>query len=251
MGEIGATWAGTHHFASRGLIEPTSIAEVQDAVRRAGRVRALGTRHSFHDLADTDGTLITVTGVDPAPSSTGRTRLGPWRATVTVGAGIRYGDLALWLEERGWALHNLGSLPHISVGGATATGTHGSGDELGNLATAVRGIEYVGADGDLHRVSAGTRTSTGTSCTRRLRDRHPADARGRADVPGAAGRLLGRPLGCPARRPRRGHGLRVQRQRLRALDRRWVAVIRKTRLGTGREPDLPDAWRGGSRLARR
>ena len=112
-------------------------------------MRALGTRHSFHDLADTDGTLISVTDVDPAPV------LDSPRRTVEVGAGIRYGELALWLEERGWALHNMGSLPHISIGGATATGTHGSGDALGTLATAVRGIEYVGADGELHRVSAG------------------------------------------------------------------------------------------------
>ena len=144
----GSTWAGTHTFAAPHLVTATSIEQVQDAVRgRSGRVRALGTRHSFHDLADTDGTLISVTGVDPAPV------LDESLRTVEVGAGIRYGELALWLEERGWALHNMGSLPHISIGGATATGTHGSGDALGNLATAVRGVEYVGADGELHQVT--------------------------------------------------------------------------------------------------
>ena len=90
----------------------------------AGRLRALGTRHSFNDLADTAGTLITVTGIDPDPV------LDEAARTVTVGGGIRYGVLARWLEERGWALHNMGSLPHISVAGAIATGTHGSG--IGN-----------------------------------------------------------------------------------------------------------------------
>jgi len=75
--------------------------------------------------------------------------------TVTVGAGTRYGELAGWLAGRGWALHNLGSLPHISVGGATATGTHGSGDTNGSLSTAVRGLEIVGPDGALRTLRAG------------------------------------------------------------------------------------------------
>jgi xylitol oxidase len=144
------TWAGTHTFGAHRILNPTTVDEVQDAVRgRVGRVRALGTRHSFNDLADTDGTLVTITGIDPAPQLDEAARL------VTVGAGVRYGDLALWLEEHGWALHNMGSLPHISVGGATATGTHGSGDRLGSLSTAVRGLEFVDARGDLRSVRAG------------------------------------------------------------------------------------------------
>jgi xylitol oxidase len=143
------TWAGTHTFAAPRILTPLTIGEVQDAVRaREGRVRALGTRHSFHDIADTDGTLIDVTGLPAEPV------LDEAAGTVTVGGGTRYGVLALWLEERGWALHNMGSLPHISIAGATATGTHGSGDTLGNLSTAVRGLEWVDAAGELQRVSA-------------------------------------------------------------------------------------------------
>lgn len=144
------TWAGTHTFAAPRILNATTVEQVQDAVRSGeGRVRALGTRHSFHDLADTDGTLITVTGIDPAPV------LDEAARTVTVGGGIRYGELALWLEEHGWALHNMGSLPHISVAGATATGTHGSGDTLGTLSTAVRALEFVDASGDLRTVRDG------------------------------------------------------------------------------------------------
>lgn len=112
-------------------------------VAAGGHVHALGTRHSFHDIADSDGTLVTVTGIPAAPV------LDAARREVTVGAGTRYGVLARWLEEHGWALHNLGSLPHISIGGATATGTHGSGDANGSLSTAVRALEYVDARGDL------------------------------------------------------------------------------------------------------
>src|SRR5688572_6749172 len=99
----GTTWAGTHTFAAPRFVNATSIEQVQDVVRsRAGRVRALGNPHSCHDLADTDGTLLTVTDVDPAPV------LDEALRTVEAGAGLRYGELAVWLEERGWALHNMG-----------------------------------------------------------------------------------------------------------------------------------------------
>lgn len=114
-----------------------------------GPVRALGTRHSFHDLADTTGTLVDVTGIPADPV------LDEERGEVTVGAGTRYGVLARWLEDRGWALHNLGSLPHISIGGAVATATHGSGHGNGGLATVVRALEYVDASGEVRQTRLG------------------------------------------------------------------------------------------------
>jgi xylitol oxidase len=240
----GQTWAATHTFAASRLIEAVSVAEVQDAVRRrTGRVRALGTRHSFNDLADTDGTLITITGVHPAPV------LDEARMTVEVGAGIRYGDLALWLDERGWALHNMGSLPHISIGGATATGTHGSGDELGNLSTAVRRIEYVGADGELHRVDTAEPEFDGhvvhlgafgivTRLTLAIEPTFDVRQDVYSGVPWDA--VLDDVDGIT------GSAYSV------SVFGRWtddaVAVIRKTRLGAGPEPDLAEEWRGGSRL---
>jgi xylitol oxidase len=146
MADAGWTWARTHHFGAARLVEATSVDDVISAVRAGGSVKALGTRHSFNAIADTSGTLITVTGLAADPV------IDESAPTVTVGAGTRYGELAPWLQERGWALHNLGSLPHISIGGATATGTHGSGLTLGSLSTAVAGLEYVGADGEAHRV---------------------------------------------------------------------------------------------------
>jgi xylitol oxidase len=142
-----STWSGTHRFLAPKLVEAESIGQVQQLVAQAAangeRVRALGTRHSFNGIADTDGTLVTVTGIAPEPT------LDEGAGTVTVGSGIRYGELAAWLEARGKALHNMGSLPHISIGGATATATHGSGNSLGVLSTAVRALEYVAADGSL------------------------------------------------------------------------------------------------------
>lgn len=130
-------------------MEAASIDDVRRVLAEPGPVRALGTRHSFHDLADSAGTLVTVTGIPADPL------LDEERREVTVGAGTRYGVLARWLEERGWALHNLGSLPHISIGGAIATGTHGSGHGNGGLATAVRALEYVDASGTLVAVRIG------------------------------------------------------------------------------------------------
>jgi xylitol oxidase len=142
----GATWAGTHVFTAPALVDATTIDEVRRVVMAGGPVRAVGTRHSFHDIADTAGTLVSVTAIPADPV------LDEERREVTVGAGTRYGVLARWLEDRGWALHNLGSLPHISIGGATATGTHGSGHRNGVLTTAVRRLEYVDQAGTLAEV---------------------------------------------------------------------------------------------------
>ncbi len=142
-------WAGTHVYAAPRIITASTVDEVQRAIADGGKVHALGTRHSFTDLADTTGTLLDLAGLS------GGVALDTDASTVTVDAGTRYGELALWLDERGYALHNLGSLPHISVGGATATATHGSGNANGVLTSAVRGIRFVGADGDVHDVRQG------------------------------------------------------------------------------------------------
>lgn len=142
-------WAGTHTFAAEGVLVPTTIAEAQRLVASHDHVRSLGTRHSFNDLADAAGVLLDLTGIDPDIVIDEAAR------TVTVGAGTRYAVVARHLADHGWALHNMGSLPHISVGGATATSTHGSGDRNGSLATAVRALEFIDPDGELRTVSAG------------------------------------------------------------------------------------------------
>ncbi|MHC3000062.1 D-arabinono-1,4-lactone oxidase [Microbacterium sp. HJ5] len=138
-------WAGTYDYTAPAITPMWSEADIVRAVGTGtDRVRALGTRHSFTDLPDTTGTLLDMAGLE------GGFALGD--GEVRVAAGTRYGVLASWLDERGLALHNLGSLPHISVAGATATGTHGSGDANGTLTTAVRGIRFVGAHGEVRTV---------------------------------------------------------------------------------------------------
>src|SRR5580698_5389641 len=139
-------WSGNYHYSTNKVLQPVSVAEVQDAVRSVAGVRALGTRHSFNGIADSQIAQISTLKLKDVTLDTKASR-------VTVGAGIRYGDLAVLLDAKGFALHNLASLPHISVGGACATATHGSGLGNGNLSTAVRAIQFVAADGSVHTLS--------------------------------------------------------------------------------------------------
>ena len=111
-------------------------------------MRVLGSRHSFSDIADSTE-LVSLAGL-PADVVVERAA-----GTVSFGAGMTYGDLAGVLWHEGLALHNLASLPHISVAGAVATATHGSGDASGNLATAVAGLEIVTSGGEIVTASRG------------------------------------------------------------------------------------------------
>lgn len=139
-------WAGNVTFGATGLLRPGSVAELQRLVAHEQRLRPLGTAHSFSPIADTTGSLVSLAGLPPLVESDSE------HGSVKVAAGLRYSDIAPRLHGAGLALRNLGSLPHISVGGAVATGTHGSGDRNGSLATAVSEIEFITADGDLVRV---------------------------------------------------------------------------------------------------
>src|SRR5919202_2798076 len=141
-------WAGNYTYRARKLHRPTSLEQLQGLVAQPDRVRVLGSRHSFNDIADSSE-LISLAAL-PAEVTVDRgTR------TVSFTAGLAYGALAAALDAHGLALHNLASLPHISVAGAVATGTHGSGDANGNLATAVAGLELVTSTGQSVRTSRG------------------------------------------------------------------------------------------------
>jgi xylitol oxidase len=133
-------WAGTYTYRARALHRPRSLDELRELVARAPRVHVIGSRHSFTGIADGEELV----SLEDMP---GGVEVGD--GTVTVGAALRYGDLAGELNAHGLALHNLASLPHISVAGAVATATHGSGEGNGNLATAVAGLELVTSEGDV------------------------------------------------------------------------------------------------------
>ncbi|GAA1603755.1 D-arabinono-1,4-lactone oxidase [Actinoplanes couchii] len=143
MRERLTNWAGNIVFGAQRLHRPGSVDELRETLAGTTRARVLGSGHSFNRLADTDGDLISLAGLPRT------VEIGPGRATVRTDGGIRYGELATRLAAEGLAVHNMASLPHISVAGAVATATHGSGVRHGNLATAVSGLEIVRADGTL------------------------------------------------------------------------------------------------------
>ncbi len=140
-------WAGNYTFSTQNLWTPASVDEVRDVVKKCAHLRALGTRHSFNPIADSKENQVSL-------KKLGRIDLDEKARTVTVGAGVRYGDLATVIDKRGYAVHNLASLPHISVAGACSTATHGSGLHNGNLATVVMGLEIVTADGALAHLTS-------------------------------------------------------------------------------------------------
>lgn len=142
-------WAGNLVYGAARLVHPESLEEAREAIVSRERVRMLGTRHSFNDIADTDGALI---ALDRMPRAI---EFSDARDSVRVSSALRYGDIAPALEAAGLALANLASLPHISVAGAVATGTHGSGDRIGSLATAVRALTLLTASGETRELRRG------------------------------------------------------------------------------------------------
>ena len=136
-------WSGHVAFGAARFHQPTSVAEVQAIVRQATKVKGIGSRHCFNDIADTTGDLLWLGRLDVP------VRIDPVRRTAKIPAGLTYETLCPQLHAAGFALPNLASLKHITVVGAVATATHGSGNALGNLATAVAGLEFVNAAGEL------------------------------------------------------------------------------------------------------
>jgi xylitol oxidase len=143
-------WAGTVTYRAHRILQPASVDEVRAIVRSATHVRALGTRHSFSDIADTDGVLVSLRRLPR------RIEIDPDRSTVTVDGGIRFPELCPELDAAGVALHTMASLPHISVAGAVATATHGSGVTHRNLSAAVVAMDVIAGDGELIRLDRST-----------------------------------------------------------------------------------------------
>ncbi|MEP6596512.1 MAG: D-arabinono-1,4-lactone oxidase [Ginsengibacter sp.] len=140
-------WAGNLVYSTNKVYYPKTVGEVQTFVKKTNKLRALGTRHCFNSIADSKYNLISSKQLNKVVS------LDASAPKVTVEGGIKYGELAPWLHEKGFALHNLASLPHISVAGSCATATHGSGVKNSNLAAAVNALEIVTANGNLIHLS--------------------------------------------------------------------------------------------------
>jgi len=140
-------WAGNLEYSTENLYAAKSIDQIQDFVKKQPKLKVLGSRHCFNNIADSKDAFLSLKPLDEIVSLDAQAR------TVTVDAGITYGQLAPLLDAKGFALHNLASLPHISVAGACTTATHGSGEKNGNLATAVSALEIITASGDVVKLS--------------------------------------------------------------------------------------------------
>jgi alditol oxidase len=136
-------WAGNIVFEATDFRRPATVAELQAIVARARRLRVLGTGHSFNDMADSPGAQVSLAGLPP------QVEADSGASAVRVAAGLSYAELAPRLDAEGFGLRAMASLPHISVAGACATATHGSGTANQNLAAAVTAMEVVTASGDL------------------------------------------------------------------------------------------------------
>jgi xylitol oxidase len=145
--EVLTNWAGNYRYSTARLTKARTLEEIQAFARQQPSFKVLGTRHCFNGIADSKTQLLSMRDMNQV------TALDPAGRTVTVESGMSYGQLCPLLDSKGFALHNLASLPHISIAGACATGTHGSGVKNGNLSTAVSGLEIVTASGEVVTLS--------------------------------------------------------------------------------------------------
>jgi len=140
-------WEGNFEYSTAKQQSANSVKDIQEFVRKQTKFKVLGTRHCFNKIADSTSEFLSLKGMDRPVA------LDPDARTVTVESGMTYGQLCPYLDNHGWALHNLASLPHISVAGACSTATHGSGEKNGNLSTAVSALEMVNAAGEIVHLS--------------------------------------------------------------------------------------------------
>lgn len=143
----GWNWSGSYRYTAKHFYKPQNVDEISTLVKDHSSIKALGSRHSFNDIADSPAVQISTENLNAGIEIDADSK------TVTVESGSKYGDICEALDLQGYAIHNLASLPHISIAGACATATHGSGVKNGNLTTAVEAIEFVDGSGELVNVS--------------------------------------------------------------------------------------------------
>ena len=144
-------WSRWWISSPAGFAQPTSEDQVIALIRRAAsagqQVRVTGATHSWSDGPATSGISLSLDGLSRVLA------IDRAAGTVTVQAGIRLFQLNQRLASEGLALPVVGSIDRQSVAGAISTATHGSAPRLGNLASGVRALRLVCADGSVKALS--------------------------------------------------------------------------------------------------
>lgn len=139
-------WSGNISFQDKEYLEPKSVAELQQLINSKSHIRVRGSGHSFNTIADSTETVVSLAKIPQVIEIDETTR------HVKVSSSLKYGEIVQTLDAKGWAISNLASLPHISIGGSISTATHGSGITNKNLASQVAAFEYVDASGNIQYV---------------------------------------------------------------------------------------------------
>mmetsp|Transcript_11314 Transcript_11314/g.18512 ORF Transcript_11314/g.18512 Transcript_11314/m.18512 type:complete len:495 (+) Transcript_11314:56-1540(+) len=155
-----ANWAGNQSWgpATR-LFEPENMEALQHTVASHPKLRAIGSTHSFSPLFNAGDDNIGFVSMRKMPRIC---LLDDIEGVVSIDAGTTYSELCNALRDTSWALPMTAALPHFSVAGAVATGTHGSSGvgpcgrvAISGLADAVVEMKFVGADGETRTVRKG------------------------------------------------------------------------------------------------
>jgi len=134
-------WSGNVQYQTNEILYPTNVEKLREIVMRSAKLHVFGSGHSFSNIAEGE-VMISLTKMKSVVYNS-------LTKEVTIGGGVTYSDLIYFLSEHGRALQNLASLPHLNVAGAVSTGTHGSGDKIGNLANQVIALDYLLSNGSL------------------------------------------------------------------------------------------------------
>lgn len=140
-------WVGNLQYNSKKYFQPERVGQIQELVKNSKRIKTLGSRHCFNSIADCDETHLSLAKMNKMLA------IDENEMTVTIEGGAQYSDFCVELNEAGFALPNLASLANISVVGACATATHGSGVNNQSLASSISEIELVDGNGGIITLS--------------------------------------------------------------------------------------------------
>ncbi len=140
------SWNENIIYNYKSLYKITSEEELQEIIKKSEKIRFFGTKQSSADIASGTETLVDITTYNKILS------YNDSEHTITVQSGLILGDLLEAIEAKGWCIPCLPDINTITIGGALATGTHGTSGKL--LCEYMTACSLVLADGSIRKISA-------------------------------------------------------------------------------------------------